>query len=165
MLSPVWLCYPVDCSPPSSSVHGIFQAWILEWVAIFLLQGIFSTQGSNPHLLCLLRCRWILSPLSHQKVVHSWPFIQNRLYNRFLITYWRSWWILKERSRCHWPGNKVTHNSTYQIYAECQEQWRVILAHYIFYVDVLRIKTDTPWTLFGITFKWTLKWTHTKIHV
>ena len=25
------LCYPVDCSPPSSSVHGILQARILEW--------------------------------------------------------------------------------------------------------------------------------------
>ena len=31
---------PMDCSPPDSSVHGIFQARILEWVAI-LLQGIF----------------------------------------------------------------------------------------------------------------------------
>ena len=28
------LCDPVDCSPPGSSVHGIFQARILEWVAI-----------------------------------------------------------------------------------------------------------------------------------
>ena len=25
---------PTDCSPPGSSVHGIFQARILEWVAI-----------------------------------------------------------------------------------------------------------------------------------
>ena len=25
---------PVDCSPPGSSVHGIFQARVLEWVAI-----------------------------------------------------------------------------------------------------------------------------------
>ena len=25
---------PVDCSPPSSSVHGIFQARVLEWGAI-----------------------------------------------------------------------------------------------------------------------------------
>ena len=25
---------PVDCSPPGSSVHGILQARILEWVAI-----------------------------------------------------------------------------------------------------------------------------------
>ena len=28
------LCNPVDCSPPGSSVHGILQARVLEWVAI-----------------------------------------------------------------------------------------------------------------------------------
>ena len=28
------LCDPMDCSPPGSSVHGIHQARILEWVAI-----------------------------------------------------------------------------------------------------------------------------------
>ena len=30
--SHVWLCDPMDCSPPGSSVHGILQARILEWV-------------------------------------------------------------------------------------------------------------------------------------
>ena len=48
----VTLCNPMDCSLTGSSVHGIFQARVLEWVAIFLLQGIFPTQGSNlglPH--------------------------------------------------------------------------------------------------------------------
>ena len=30
------LCDPVDCSPPGSSVLGILQARILEWVAISL---------------------------------------------------------------------------------------------------------------------------------
>ena len=33
-----------------ASLHGILQARVLEWVAIFLLQGIFPTQGSNPAL-------------------------------------------------------------------------------------------------------------------
>ena len=33
------LCYPVDCSPPGSSVHGILQARILEWVAISFSRG------------------------------------------------------------------------------------------------------------------------------
>ena len=28
------LCDPMDCSPPGSSVHGIFQAGVLEWGAI-----------------------------------------------------------------------------------------------------------------------------------
>ena len=29
------ICDPMDCSPPGSSVHGISQARILEWVAIY----------------------------------------------------------------------------------------------------------------------------------
>ena len=29
------LCNPMDCSPPGSSVHGVLQARILEWVALF----------------------------------------------------------------------------------------------------------------------------------
>ena len=33
------LCDPVDCSPPGSSIHGILQARILEWVAIFFSRG------------------------------------------------------------------------------------------------------------------------------
>ena len=37
------LCDPVDCSPPGSSVHGILQARILEWVAV-----PFSRKSSQP---------------------------------------------------------------------------------------------------------------------
>ena len=48
------LCEPVGCSPPGSSVHGILQARILEWVPMPSSKVIFQTQGSNPHLLCLL---------------------------------------------------------------------------------------------------------------
>ena len=33
------LCNPMDCSLPSSSVHGIFQARVLEWVAISFSRG------------------------------------------------------------------------------------------------------------------------------
>ena len=33
------LCDPMDCSPPGSSVHGILQARILEWVAISSSRG------------------------------------------------------------------------------------------------------------------------------
>ena len=55
------LCNPMDCSPPSSSVHGIYQARILDIGCCFLLQGIFPNQGSNPRLLL---GRWILYYLS-----------------------------------------------------------------------------------------------------
>ena len=33
------LCDSMDCSPPGSSVHGILQTRILEWVAIFFSRG------------------------------------------------------------------------------------------------------------------------------
>ena len=33
------LCKPMDCSPPGSSVHGISQARILEWIAISSSRG------------------------------------------------------------------------------------------------------------------------------
>ena len=36
---PQTLCNPMDCSPPGFSVHGIFQARILEWVAISSSKG------------------------------------------------------------------------------------------------------------------------------
>ena len=32
------LCGPIDCSPPGSPVHGLSQARILEWVAIFFFR-------------------------------------------------------------------------------------------------------------------------------
>ena len=41
-LSPT-LCDPMECSLPGSSVRGIFQAVILEWVAIS-----FSRESSQP---------------------------------------------------------------------------------------------------------------------
>ena len=53
---------PHDCGLPGSSVHGILQAIILEWVAISSSRGIFLTQGSNPGLP---HCRQILYYVSH----------------------------------------------------------------------------------------------------
>ena len=38
-LSRVRLYDPVDCSPPGSSIHGILQARLLEWVAIAFSRG------------------------------------------------------------------------------------------------------------------------------
>ena len=35
---------PMDCSPPVSSVHGIFQARLLEWVAIMV---VFKYMGNG----------------------------------------------------------------------------------------------------------------------
>ena len=56
-------CNPMDCSPPGSSVHGILQARILEWVAIPSSRG--SSQPRNrTGISCI--CRQILYQLSYQ---------------------------------------------------------------------------------------------------
>ena len=51
------LCDPLDCSPPGSSVQGIFQARILEWVAISSSRGSFWSRNQT-----CFSCigRWIL---------------------------------------------------------------------------------------------------------
>ena len=59
-------CKPMDCSPSGSSVHGISQARMLEWVAISFSMGSSwppGGQGLNSHLLY---CRQILYQLSNQ---------------------------------------------------------------------------------------------------
>ena len=56
------LCDPMDYNLPGSSVHGILQARILEWVAI-----PFSRGSSHPKDWTWVSCtgRWILYHLSH----------------------------------------------------------------------------------------------------
>ena len=53
---------PMDCSLPGSSIHGIFQARVLEWGAI-----AFSRRSSRPRDWTRLQhCRQTLYHLSHQ---------------------------------------------------------------------------------------------------
>ena len=67
------LCDLMDCGPPGSSVHGIVQARILEWVAM-PFSRTFPTLGLNPHLLYLLHWQVGSLPLvtpGKTQVVHS----------------------------------------------------------------------------------------------
>ena len=48
---------PMDCSPPGSSIHGIFQARVLEWGAIaFSRKGLSSVQFSSVAQSCPTLC-------------------------------------------------------------------------------------------------------------
>ena len=53
-------CDPVDCSPPGSSIHGILQARILEWVAISFSRG--SSLSRDRTQVSYISCigRWVL---------------------------------------------------------------------------------------------------------
>ena len=94
------LCDPMDCSPPGSSVHGIFQTRILEWVAISfsrhppsprikpvspespaLAGGFFTTKSSGKPLVLTLS-----SPVAQ-------PLTQSlSLSDREASTSWRNWY-------------------------------------------------------------------------
>ena len=53
----VILCNPMDCSPPDSPVHGIFQAKLLKWVAISYSRESLPPRDRT-HISCI--GRWIL---------------------------------------------------------------------------------------------------------
>ena len=59
------LCDPMDCSPPGSSVHGILQARILEWVSMPSSRGSSWPRDRTCICLPLLHCRHILYPVSY----------------------------------------------------------------------------------------------------
>ena len=61
--SRVQLCYPIDGSPPGSSVHGIFQVRILEWVAISFSRGSLRPKAQT---CCVLHWEPDSIPLSHR---------------------------------------------------------------------------------------------------
>ena len=50
---------PMDCSPPGSSVHGIFQARVLEWGAIAFSDRTWLPVNKNIHEACIIVFWWI----------------------------------------------------------------------------------------------------------
>ena len=69
------LCNPMDCSPPGSSVHGIFQARVLEWGAIAFSNG--NSETNKTKLLSLAS----LYPCHRDKCTPS-------LYNMAIAPLW-----------------------------------------------------------------------------
>ena len=51
------LCDPMDCNPPGSSIRGILQARILEWVTISFSRGSFRPRDQTPisYISCIGR--------------------------------------------------------------------------------------------------------------
>ena len=58
------LCNPMDCSPPGSSVHGILQARILEWVAMPSSRGL-SGPRDRTHIFCTAGGFFTAGPLGN----------------------------------------------------------------------------------------------------
>ena len=81
------LCDPVDCSPPGSSVHGIFQARILEWIAIAFSRG--SSQPRDRTQVSCVSC-------TDRRILYHWatweaPCVSGLFL--FVLTSNSIWWI------------------------------------------------------------------------
>ena len=93
----------MDCSPPGPSVHGIFQARVLEWGAI-AFSGIFPDQGSNPRPL-----HW--QPDSHSLYHQGSP--RQLIFNKCVkAIQWRKGSLWNEWWGHNWTPTCETQNQT-----------------------------------------------------
>ena len=93
------LCNPMDCSLPGSSVHGILQARILEWVAIFF------SRGSSPR-----RDRTCIS-CTGRRIPYYW-------------TTWEALELLLLHSKCHPTPKKYSFfNNNKIIFKNRKQRW------------------------------------------
>ena len=99
------LCVPLDCNPPGSSVHGIFQARILEWVAIFSSREHLPDPGIEP-----------VSPASPALQVDSLPtepLGKLFLHNSFPINVGSVWWQNNKKCLSPNPENLWLYSVTW----------------------------------------------------
>ena len=120
------LCSPVDCSPTDSSVHGVLQVRILEWVTIPSSRGSSLTRGLNLRLLCLLD--WLagslpLVPPGLRIIKHKlclWFYLLISLFFFFFAThglFFNHWvrkslssgllWMAAQGLKCTTPGGVI----------------------------------------------------------
>ena len=89
-LSHIWLCVS-DCSPPGSSVHGLSQARILEWVGISFSRGS-SWSRDRTQVSCI--GKWILYYWA-TKEAHTYIYIYIHTYS---FSYSFPLWCIKFNS-------------------------------------------------------------------
>ena len=86
----VRLCDPLDCSPPGSSVLGISQTRILEWLAISFSRGS-SQLRDQIRVFCIFCIAGDTLPLSHQGspiYIHTHTHTHTHTHNYTQISTW-----------------------------------------------------------------------------
>ena len=89
----------LDCSPPGSSVHGNFQARLLDWVAISSSRGSSQPRDGTAGLLCLLHWQTESLLLSgwyiHQSIIKL--FVKHDKLHNCMIDFRNSLWSIKSQ--------------------------------------------------------------------
>ena len=91
------LCYPMDCSLPDSSFHGILQARILEWVAVACSRG--SSQPRD----------WTQVSLIAGEFFTIWATRNNSL-NISRVDRWNKHTKIMSQFKDHEWDNKIKHD-------------------------------------------------------
>ena len=73
-------CDPIDCNPPDSSAHGIFQARVLDWVATPFSRGS-SWPMDRTHLSCV--------SCIGRKILYHWATWEANVLNLPKISQWK----------------------------------------------------------------------------
>ena len=124
---------PMDCSPPGSSVHGIFQARVLEWGAIAFSDLLFRFQLISKSFLILIKSETLL-----------W----NQRIDAFELWCWR------RRLRVPWTAKRSNHSILKEISPEYSLEGPMLrlklqnFGHLMWRTDSLE-KTLIPGTIEG----------------
>ena len=96
------LCDPMDCSPPGSSVHGIFQARVLEWVAIFFSRGSSQPRDRTwvSHIVSRCFTDWATREVMNIYFNFNFKLITNFFFFYYKYVLWNVWSTLYWKIIC-----------------------------------------------------------------
>ena len=129
----------MDWSPPGSSVHGILQARILEWVAISFSRGS-SWRRDRTWVSCIAG-----------RFFTIWSIGKSRSKRHHQIRPFRLWiWLLVLRL---WPFNKISmiRKAVYDILSENK---RLLISIISFYTDIYMYVCTHTYTCIISTHIW-----------
>ena len=86
------LCHPMDCSLPGSSVHGILQAVVLEWIAISFSRGSSQSRARTQSSRIVDRrfTVWATREASFLCIYNTYVIVWNIHYKGYYKTKWLS---------------------------------------------------------------------------
>ena len=101
------LCHPMDCGLPSSSVHGILQARMLEWVAISFSRG-FSQPRDRTWVSCTAGRCFTIWATREALWSHNYSNIKTRVKTIIKKENWRPMSLMNTEAKI---SNKVWNKS------------------------------------------------------